>query len=581
MAYSFTQIEKDKGRVIATAFCFLVFLYFIAFWIIALLVTNFYFFGKYFDESNAVFSEVTFQPLGWVTSFKIFLFALALAVVQWFFTTFQLVDRLIYLFRAQDPDPTDPTQKMFKNIVEEVCVATGGTHIRPMIIPSMMLNACALSDGKSIPVIAVTKGLLYKLNRDHIEAVVGHEAAHILSKDGEHTAIISSMFEIFGSSLQAMWTTVQGISDDSTHNVRIGYPRKSVSWGGGTNSRQGVYVVFFVIVIIIIIWVINILAALMRMFISRQREFRADAIAVRLTRNPLALAEALHIISHRRHSLYEGRDSLQSLMIVSPTTPRFFTETGLGAELFTTHPPIEERIRILLNMSFSSKELLDQALNNVTAKEEEELKQRQNILAKTHGGLWYVNTPTNTWVGPHNISAFTAFDWLTADTLVKKVGENTTMPISQIKDYMNEYRNLLKQHPTFSCPACGGKLSEITYESNQILQCDKCQGLLVQEDIVSVILERREKIFDNRIRQMAQALIIESKNLPQTHLSSLESERMYRCDLCQNNPRKMRRRIFNRYYPVEIEKCMNCGLVWFDKDELEVMQCMYEIRNLT
>jgi hypothetical protein len=96
---------------------------------------------------------------------------------------------------------------------------------------------------------------------------------------------------------------------------------------------------------------------------------------------------------------------------------------------------------------------------------------------------------------------------------------------------------------------------------------------------VSVILSRKDKTFDTRIQQMAQTLLNEKQLAVKDSTLSYESQRMYRCDQCQHNPRKMRRRLFNRYYPVEIDKCAMCGLVWFDKDELEVMQCMYEIRD--
>ncbi len=494
-----------------------------------------------------------------------------MAGVHWFFASFDLVERLNRLFHAKPPDSNDVDEKMFQNIVEEVSVATGGIPIIPKIIPTMMLNACAYADGNSVPVIAVTKGLLAKLNRSQLEAVIGHEAAHIVSEDCQSTTIISAMFELFGAMLLTGKTALEGM-----FNAGIDSPRVKLSSGG---KGGGGGLIIFVLLIVLVIWLINFLARLMRMFISRQREYRADATAVRLTRNPQALAEALYIIGHRRHSLYEGQDSLQSLFIINPAESIFNDSEGVAADLFSTHPPLQERIRILLSMANSGDNVLDSALKVVTDKEEEQLQERQKILGQAQGGLWYVETPGKNWSGPHNLQAMLAFEWLKSDTLVREMGENTVMPAAKIENYMKAYKRVLENTPAEVCPACGGMIAEILYEKIKILECQQCHGLLVNEEKTSVILARKDKIFDSRIRQMAKTLL-EEKQLAFTDSAlSFESERMYRCQLCQNNPHKMRRRIFNRYYPVEIDKCQQCGLTWFDKDELEIMQCMYEMRN--
>ncbi len=586
MAYSFTQIEKEKSRTITAAFFFLVFVYFAGIWVIALLIKNFWFFQSQFDARYAVFANQSFTGLGWIHSFQIAFWSFISAAVHWLFASSGLVERINGLFQARKPDLKDPQQKIFQNIVEEVSVATGGTLIQPMIIPSLMLNACAYADGKSTPVIAVTSGLLNKLNRSQLEAVVAHEAAHVVSEDCQNTTIISSMFEIFGAALMATRTMAQGaLSFDSRDDDRnSGWSFGSSSRGGGGNQITVVICfVLMMVVIMTIIWLITNLARLMRMFISRQREYRADAIAVRLSRNPQALAEALYIIGHRRHSLYEGGDSLQTIFIVNPAQSIFNDSENIVADLFSTHPPLEERIKILLAMAHSGQDVLDTALKAITNTEEQQLQERQKIIGQAQGGLWYVQTPapSGNWSGPHNINAMLAFEWLKPQTLVRKMGENTTMPVLQIENYMKAYADTLSNQSAFACPACNGNMAQIEYELTKILECQNCHGVLVKEDLVGVILARKGKIFDQRITQMALTLLKEKPLTLKDSSLTYESERMYRCELCKNNPHKMCRRLFNRYYPVEVDKCNQCGLTWFDKDELEVMQCMYEMRTIS
>lgn len=580
MSYSFTKIEKDKSRTITAAFCFLVFLYFAAIWVISLLIRNYFFFQGQFEGYSG--GQVpSFQWLGWVSTLKIMLFAFVLAAVHWFFTVQGLVERIIRLFRAQPPDLSDPAQKMFQNIVEEVCVATGGQQIRGMVIPTMMLNACAFADGRSVPVIAVTKGLLHKLNRAQLEAVVGHEAAHVVSEDSQQATVISSMFELFGGFLLAIRTALDGF-DDSSH-----YGGEGWRWSGGSGDRSrgggggrgAGFLILFVLVIMVIVWLVNTCATLMRMFISRQREYRADAVAVKLTRDPLALAEALYIISHRRHSLYEGVDSLQTLFIVNPAQLAVDDSLSFAANLFSTHPPVDERIKILMTMAYADPEVLTKALDTVTAREDAELAERQKIIGQAQGGLWYVQTPGNSWSGPHNLDALTSFEWLTPQTPVKRMGETAALTAGQLQPILNNFKALVNRKSGLVCPSCGQEMREINYERLKVLQCASCEGLLLNEDQVGVTFTRTEMAFDDRVRGMAKTLLAERLPSNERAWQSFDSERAHYCAKSVNNPVRFRRRIFNQYYPVEIDKCPSCGVIFFDKDELEVMQCMYEIRN--
>jgi len=592
MPYSFTQIEKDKSRTITIAFCFLCLLYFSAIWVIALLIKNYSYF-----ESLFVYKPVPFQYFNILHNILIIAFSVILATIHWLFTVSDLTERIIRILKAKDIDSADPRQKMYQNIIEEVSVATGGKKIRGMIIPTMALNACTFGDEDSVPVIAVTKGLLYKLNRNQLEGVVAHETAHVVSGDYVGTTITSSMFEIFGATLRGIRTFFDGLlnfgDDENTahwHYQSKGYSGRwrsrgnSKSSGDGMQMARGAHLLIFVFAIIAIMWLVNALATLMRMLVSRQREFRADAIAIRLTRYPLGLAEALYIISNRRHSLIDTGDSLQTLFIVNPALSFWDKGEGVFSELFSTHPAISKRIETLLSMAHRTKEDLQKAQKELQAQEEEELKERQKQYQTDNApsGLWMAKNEKGGWLGPFNLQTLTSFEWVNPQTMVKQVGQTAFLPLLQLPLYvkmMEKDHQQRKMDVTHICPACSGELQDIKYEHITILKCQQCEGSILDENQIGAILHRKEEKFDERIQGMAQALLKEPQINNNQSLIFQESDRQYCCGKCKDQPKKWRKCLFNRYYHIEIDKCMTCGKVWFDKDELEVMQCIFEIRD--
>lgn len=540
MPFSFTQIEKSKSRIIVIAFCFLFFLYFATIWGITFLIHNYPAFDAFLSGKN-----IPWEGMELFKTLSILIVSLIIASLHWLFIVVGLKERLIRILKARPLNLDDPIQRMFQNIIEELRVATGGkTLIEGMVIPSLALNACALSGGESASIIALTKGLLHKLNRSQLEAVVAHEAGHILSGDGEGATLISSMFETFGAALRAVRLVVEGLfesagSRQSTYDTYEWHPtHHGGRWRTGGHAGSGskgsdsglpskaVHLVIFIILVVVIMWIVHILSLLMRMFISREREYRADAVAARLTRNPMALAQALYIIAKRRHSLLDAADSLETLFIINPGLPNLDNEDGLFPDLFSTHPPVKNRIKVLLSMAHGTEEDLTKALQTIQLKEKEEEARQIDARQAT----------------------------------MARVEKN-------------------EQNVTGICPACQGPLESADYEHANILKCRQCEGVLVAENDIVSILHRKQHVFDDRIKNMAAALKEERTLGPYEPIISKESDRIYRCDQCKNLDTKLRKCLFNRFYHVEIDKCMTCGLTWFDKDELEIMQCIYEMRE--
>ena len=184
MPYSFTKIEEDKTRTIGFVFFFLLFFYFASFWLIALLVKSFFLY-EYAGPRPPVFFSLNLRD-----SVMILAAALLAGYAHWTYTTSNLVTKISSVLKAEPLNKNDTYHQRLQNIIDEVSVATGGRKIEGMVIPTSAMNAFALMDFESHAVIGVTEGLLARLTRAQLEAVVGHEAAHIVSGDhGDHLAV--------------------------------------------------------------------------------------------------------------------------------------------------------------------------------------------------------------------------------------------------------------------------------------------------------------------------------------------------------------------------------------------------------
>ena len=212
------------------------------------------------------------------------------------------------------------------NLLENLCISRGlpmpGLHI----IETDALNAFASGVTQKQYAVTVTRGLMQTLNKDELEAVLGHELTHIISRD-VRTMVIASVFAgIITLLAQVIF--------------------RAIMWGGvGRSSsrdekRGGNFI--FVIIALAVAAVGYVLAIVIRMALSRQREFVADAGAVALTKNPDAMISALQKISGRSH--LEAPDSVRGMFIENGDERGGMSAMGL----FDTHPPIEKRIAALV-----------------------------------------------------------------------------------------------------------------------------------------------------------------------------------------------------------------------------------------
>jgi len=238
-------------------------------------------------------------------------------------------DRLV-LATSQAREITHDDAPVLFNVVEEMAIAAGLPMPKVYIIEDSAPNAFATGRDPEHASVAVTSGLLEKLNRDELQGVIAHEMSHVGNFDIRYAMLVGIL----------VGTTVL-ISDFFLRGLWFGGGR-----GGGRGGGGGYVQLIMLVVAIVLAILAPLFARLLQMSISRQREYLADASAVRLTRNPRGLADALQKISGDREVLEAANRATAHLYIVNPV--KGFEKRAKG--LFSTHPPINERIQILRSM---------------------------------------------------------------------------------------------------------------------------------------------------------------------------------------------------------------------------------------
>lgn len=215
------------------------------------------------------------------------------------------------------------------NITENLCISAGLPMPKLYIIKDAAPNAFATGRNKNNAVVAVTTGLLERLDRSELEGVIAHELAHIGNRDMLISTIVVVMVG-FITLLSDMFLRAQ-------------------IFGGGRDENRGGGQIGLVLVLIGFLLMIlsPIIATLMQLAISRKREFLADATGALITRYPEGLASALEKISSYGSSMKKVNHATAHLFISNPFGGK--EKTGWFQSLWSTHPPVEERVKRLRN----------------------------------------------------------------------------------------------------------------------------------------------------------------------------------------------------------------------------------------
>jgi heat shock protein HtpX len=553
MPYSFTKIEEDKTMTIGLVFFFLIIFYFVVFWLIALLAQNFLF----TTTSEMAMRESTWRLLNGYDTLKVLAAAFIIGWLHWTHTTYNLLPRAVNALKARPLDKNDTYHQTFANIIEEVSVATGGRRIEGAVIHTAAMNAFALADFQGRAVIGVTEGLLARLTRAQLEAVVGHEAAHIIQGDCLATTVTSSLFALYGALLRGFNEVLMA----GGRGMR--YSSRGRSGGSGAAA--------FILLVYALLAFTALMSALARMFISRQREYRADAVAARLTRDPLSLAEALYAIAFRWRGAGLPAQAMESIFIVNPSYAVADERSGFVADLFSTHPPITKRLQILLDMAHMDAEAM--------AQEVERKNQRPRVSVPTAGAAdssfrWMAHRDGK-WEGPFELTQFLSAEWLKPETWVQRLGTKNVTMAYEDDDIRKVVQKKAPDDSAYQCPRCAVALSKIIYEGTEVFKCPFCQGTLVGHEDAQKIIIRPEVGFTDKIIRIAAGIKEEQKKWREAVIRR-DPKTLFPCPRCRHPRERMMRMFYTAAYHVEIDKCFSCGLIWFDRDEFEVLQYMME-----
>ncbi len=271
--------------------------------------------------------------IGWVFSQaysdpSFIIFAVIFSVIYSSISYWSSAGIALALARAVPIEKKD--NPMLYNVVENLCIASGLPTPKIYITPEMQINAFATGRDAKHAAIAVTQGALARLDKTELEGVLAHELSHIGNRD----ILVSTVAAVLAGIISL-------IADIFLRSVFFG----GIGGRRGRNDESGE--IFFIFAI-----VLSILAPIGTMFIqfaiSRRREALADASGVLLTRYPEGLISALEKIAQDETPMKSAKDSTAHLWIDNPFKG---SQVSWWHKLLMTHPPIEERIKALQDIS--------------------------------------------------------------------------------------------------------------------------------------------------------------------------------------------------------------------------------------
>ena len=245
-----------------------------------------------------------------------------IGVAIWFFISYFFHTQMIQSATHSRPLERRENMRVY-NLTENLCMSVGMTMPKLYIIESDALNAFASGINEKTFAVTLTRGIINTLNDEELEGVIAHELTHIRNRDVRLLIVTIVFVGIFATIADFAFRMLLNGSMSSSRS------RKNDKGGG----------VLVLLIILLVAGAIYFLSILFKLALSRSREYMADAGAVELTRNSLALASALKKISGHSTIREVQNDEVKELFI-DYKAQGFFS-------LFATHPPIEKRIQVL------------------------------------------------------------------------------------------------------------------------------------------------------------------------------------------------------------------------------------------
>lgn len=539
MAFSFTDIERSKTTKI-----FLIFLALFVFYL-PMVYLGVYFSsmciytlehdpGLDYQYNVTVVREINNAVMTPFETCVILLITVVFALLHLYNAATDNIQSILKILRAHPPDPADSYHRRFMDTAEEVRAAAGGMDFECVIAPTAALNAFSAAELRRRPVIGITEGLLYRLNKEQLASVIAHETAHISSQDTLIKSIAASVFGIYSCMLfPGIWVT------------------RFVMVGRGMLSP-----LFWVAMILFLG-----LGKICGIFVSRMCEYRADAEAVRLVRDPLSLAQSLYIMGTNWRGSGAGYAGIESIFILNPENGRLDEKENMVADLISTHPPLMKRIDILLDMAHAGYGSLEQETAAASAP-----ATGQPAAAPRTEQSWYVYE-NGKWTGPFSFVSLMRMNILRNDSFIRTSG-NSKIGFARNDETLQEMIiTYAAKKKGGVCRHCFETLEPTDYEGVSLLTCRECKGILISLERLKRILIRENRVFSEETVRRAQLIEKTAATLPPR--PAVKIEKAIVCPRCE---KEMERRFYSLPWPVEVDWCLPCGLLWLDHETLEILQ---------
>jgi Zn-dependent protease with chaperone function/Zn-finger nucleic acid-binding protein len=471
--------------------------------------------------------------------------------------------RLRKVLRASPPDAADTYHRRLLNVVDELRMAVGLPQVDTVVIPALSVNALSFADPLGAACVGVSEGALARLSRPQLQAVVAHEMAHVASRDCVVATRASLLFlgvqrvaDTFGRGIMvamlAGYAAICFASLMPVAPVQIG-----VYWGVvGLLVWTAVWLSF---------WIATCGGSVVRLALSRQREWAADAGAVRLTSDPASLAEALQVMEWQRGAVPAIPRGLSALSIA----PVGGVQVTGWRSWFETHPPLADRITRLTDLAGQRGQTLWERRTEVLRR----VEAREHAVPARPG-----RGGTGELV---SVRAGAAGATVKAAAALAGVADRSAVGVA------------VSDPAAAPCPRCGGALHKMVYEGTPIVECPACGGVGATTPQVEAIIARRDWGFtpqqeriadvierhDGIVRRAAAtgAAVDAARRRPPLSLPwPAQRPEPSRCPFCGE---PMRRAPWSLAYPLPTDSCGACDLHWFEHDELEVLQILLERQN--
>ncbi len=484
------------------------------------------------------------------------IFALLIALIHYHDARRHGAEFIRARLEAKPPEPGDRYHRQLANLVEEMRLAAGLPRVQCYVLSSLAINSAALAEADGSPSILIGEGMLAECTREELQAAVAHELAHILRGDTFYVTLVCSLANLF-------------------ERIRILFePENSLSARGGEGENESPGALFAVAAALP-----ETALRLLSMGLSRQRELLADATAVELTRNPMALAQVVYKAHVQRSFIGDFSSTYAPLFIVPPESEGMQVREGFFARLFASHPPVMLRVDRLAEWAGKCRAQVIERIWRQRAERDQARVLMDSAESPHHGddAVWELLGADGQWLGPYPLRQLLLLPGFAPGIPVRNRENNQEGPAHAFPRIAKALGLAAPAASTNKgsgkCPRCHTPLAEIHYEGVPIEACPRCRGKLVEAGGVARILARKEVRFNEAILQEARRRRETFLHGGQRRTEGTAPREVFPCPRCGS---KMLPRPYSYNYFIPVEKCLACRRIWFDADELEILQAMIE-----